>query len=151
MRAYLFSALFLSVLTGAPLLADQVFKSVDDEGNITYSATPLQDAAQVQAIELVPGPSEQQMQDAKARAERIQQNVDEMTERRKQREEGLRERREQARKEARQETARTEGPDDRYYGYRRGYPLYPGPILPRPPGLEPPVAVPLPTPPGGAL
>ena len=151
MRVFVFYTFVLSILISPPLFADQIYKSVDKEGNVTYSMTPLQDAAQVQPVDLPPGPSEQQVQEAKERADQTQQSVEEMSEQRRQRDQEVRDRREQARQEAKEETARTEEPDDRYYGYRRGYPIYPRPNLPHPPVPGPPAAVPLPAAPGGSL
>jgi len=47
-----------------------VYKSVDEAGNVTYSAEPPSDADKVKQMELDPGPSEAQQVEAEDRARR---------------------------------------------------------------------------------
>lgn len=55
-------------LTFAPLgIADTVYKSVDAEGNVTYSTTPPVDATQTESVPIAPGPTAEQRAAAEAR------------------------------------------------------------------------------------
>jgi len=144
MRAFFrffFSLLFLGC---AHALAGEVYKSVDAAGNVTYSTTPPADAVEVQAVDLPPGPSEQQVQEAVERAGQTRQAADKMTEQRRQKEQAYRERREQAGQENVQSQAPADTSGDSYYGAGWGYPYYPRPIRPHPPKPRPPIEPPPP-------
>jgi hypothetical protein len=63
------AALALALAGLAPALAEPIYKSVDAQGNVTYSSIPPADAAgnRVEQIEIRSGPSESQLEDAHAR------------------------------------------------------------------------------------
>ncbi len=54
------------------VLADAVYKSVDKEGNITYSSSPTDNHQQADKVDILPPPSEEA---ANAAQERHQQNL----------------------------------------------------------------------------
>ncbi len=55
----------LCVLVSAPLAAEPIYKSVDEAGNITYSAKPESGSVQTQSVPVPPPPSKEQQQEAK--------------------------------------------------------------------------------------
>jgi len=141
-------------------LSDTVYKSVDKDGNVTYSTNPMEDAVSVESVDIEdpaatgdkgPGDAEDRIQQMHDIAEELQEN-------RKQRELERQQAAEQARKEqeaAEQQRLREEllqQNQDRYpYYYPYPYPPYHPPHppqKPRPPmrPIEPPPTRPLPTP-----
>lgn len=61
-----------------PLLATgQVYRSVDDQGRVTYSQVPPANAAEVEPLDVLPGPSEAARQAAEQRASQLIQESQE--------------------------------------------------------------------------
>ncbi len=59
----------------APALA-QVYRSVDEAGNVTFSDAPPADAVEVTPVEIEPGPSAEALQAAQERAEVARQQLE---------------------------------------------------------------------------
>ena len=102
----LLSVTLLTLLTGLQQSgsAQQVFRSVDSQGNISYSDAPPADASQTQTIDLPPGPTEEQVEQAQQRTRELKESVDQLTSEREAREKVQAEkRREQQERERAQE------------------------------------------------
>ena len=105
--------------------AETVYRSVDAEGNVTFSSQPLQDAKEVEQVEIAPGPSEESQKEAMQRQQRL---IDLAAGARKEREEKEEARRskvedaEQSVKDAEQalKDAKVITPDDRRGGAGSG-------------------------------
>jgi len=146
----------LLTLSALPISANaqQVYRSVDPQGNIIYSDAPPADAAQTQSIDLPPGPTEEQVKQAQQRTREIQESADKMAGEREAREKIAADKRreEQEHKRAADQDARLarleamERNRD-YWDYGSYYPRYPHrPIIEHPiehphtkpsPGLPP--------------
>ena len=72
-RLFVLSAVLLLPLPG--LAEDTVYKSIDDSGNVTYSAEPPKDAATSESVQIPPGPPEQATKEALERARDMQQEA----------------------------------------------------------------------------
>ena len=121
--------------------AQQVYRSVDPQGNIIYSDNPPADAAQIQNVELPPGPTEEQVEQAQQRGRAIQESADKMASEREAREKIAAEKRreEQQRQLAAEQEARIARLEamqrnQDYWDYGVYYPRYP-----RPPIIEHPI------------
>ena len=153
-------ALLLTVLAISPLAGSQTpIKSVDEQGNVTYSDQPVSDAVKTEVVPVQPGPSEEEVKAAKERLEKTEEMADEARK--------AREAREKEREEARKAAEATK-PDvviikeesggyyPEYYNpplitpgrptkpIHRPNPSKPNPEHPayRPPGTRPPMARP---------
>ena len=73
--------------------AQEVYKSIDAEGNVIYSDAPPANAAATKEVELPPGPSKEEIADAQRRGQEFQASVDKMVEERKKKEAALAEKR----------------------------------------------------------
>lgn len=134
--------------------ADEIYKVVDEDGNVSYSTEPPESSQAMEVMQAMPDPSEADVEAARRRQEKIEQDFDKLDEARA----------EQERLEAQQRANTTTtvvqtntilGAAPWYhhpYGYWRGARLAPGaPTAPgyrpphhRPPGHRPrpPIAVP---------
>ena len=56
-------------------VGQQVFKSIDESGNVTYSSTPPQNAVKAKPVEIEPGPTEERVRAAQQRAEEMKQQA----------------------------------------------------------------------------
>jgi hypothetical protein len=116
------------LLVAANAAAQQaVYKSIDANGNVTYSSTPPPDAARAEAVELTPPLAPTEIEAAQQRAQALQELGDQASREREERSAQLAEARQAAREEAaRQKSAEPppEAPD--YGGYGWGFPAYPG-------------------------
>ena len=126
--------------------ADKIYKIVDENGQVTYSSTPPDDAStdiETSTIDVAPPPSDQRVEAAQQRHERNINAAEQMDENRKARNEMISEenRLKRERQQAMQKSqAEESSKEDGHYGYphiRRPYPY--DPVRPRPP-----IAVPLP-------
>jgi len=141
--------------------AQAVYKSVDAKGNVIYSDAPPANAAATSEVELPPGPSKEEIADARKRGREFQASVDKMVEERKKKEAALAEKRRQQEerrrdRELEERLARLEELEQRQsyrdwgaYHYRPYPPIWgekPGyPDRPNRPGIpEHPIANPLP-------
>jgi len=131
--------LFFLFINPSILVADTIYKSVDDKGNITYSTTPPQDNATSTEVEIAPPPSEEQIRAAQQRHDRNKEAAEILDENRKKREEQIAEenrlKREQQ-KQLQQKKQAEKNNENQNYGYP--YPRR----LPARPIINPPVAVP---------
>jgi len=125
--------------------ADQIYKIVDENGNVTYSSVPPDNSDEIKdtsTIDIAPAPSEERKQAAQQRYERNINAAEQMDENRAKRNEMIaeenrlkRERQKQAAEQLKQQEPDSE---EEHYGY-------PYLARPRPPiRPRPPVAVPLP-------
>lgn len=73
-----FSLMILAALSAAPAVADTVYKSVDDQGNVTYSAEPpkASEAKRVEEIRVGDGPSEEEQAEALQRMREMELTVE---------------------------------------------------------------------------
>lgn len=71
----------LPLLLGAcgAALAYNIYKSVDAQGNVTYSSSPPADANMVERVKLAPGPSQKSVAAAKEREKQIVAAGDDMS------------------------------------------------------------------------
>ena len=137
----------LSVVLWLPLAAfaqDAIYKSVDKEGHVTYSAQPPPGAAKVEDVQLPPGPSEEAVQESLERAKSIGEaadaRYDATMEQRRQEAEARKKAQEQAaaaEQQRRIEESLQEQESEPYYsdfwpGWRRPIPPHP-PYPPHPP------------------
>lgn len=78
---------WLMVAFAAPLsAAEPVYKSVDSEGRVTYSSTPLEDAVEVEDIVIFPAPGEERVRETEERLGETREIAKQLEEARKQRE-----------------------------------------------------------------
>lgn len=66
----------LGLCVAGPLLAQTVYKSVDEQGNVTYSAEPPKQSEAVERVKLPPGPTPAERSAAEQRAKEIDQAAD---------------------------------------------------------------------------
>ena len=104
-----------------------VYKSIDANGNVTYSSTPPPDAARAEAVELTPPPAPSEIEAAQQRAQALQELGDQASREREERSAQLAESRQAAREEAaRQQSAEPPPGAADYRGYGWAFPAYPG-------------------------
>ncbi|MCU7905832.1 MAG: DUF4124 domain-containing protein [Candidatus Thiodiazotropha sp. (ex Epidulcina cf. delphinae)] len=91
----------LAVLAVLPLLvqAGEVYRSVDAEGNVTYTDKPSSDDSAAERIELPPGPSRESIRDSVERNSAIRKAMEEAREKRLEQQASREERMAKARKE----------------------------------------------------
>jgi len=106
------ACMLLLVMLAGTAAADKIYRSVDAQGNVTFSSTPPADASAVDEVRVQPGPSEEEQREARERLRRQEATASEMGEARTDRV------RQQtgAGPDATGETKR-EVTEDRYYGY----------------------------------
>jgi hypothetical protein len=134
--------LLLAVLAWQTARATPIYKWVDSAGRVTYSSTPPTHARKVEKMNLAPGPSTAEVQQAEQRAKQTEARASELEKQR--REQEAREAEEARRREA-QRPARTiviEQPvyvPQPYYYLPRAKPHPPHrPVKPPPPPGAPP-------------
>ncbi|MDT8283378.1 MAG: DUF4124 domain-containing protein [Gammaproteobacteria bacterium] len=153
--------LFYMLLCSTAAYAETVYKSVDENGNVSYSATPPPNSEQTKKIDIQPPPSEEDIKSAQQRHQRIQETAGILDEDRKKRnemtaEEKRLEQEKQKQLQLQQQAEKNNNNQD--YGYPYYYPWryparyprhYPGgnrpgsrPITPEP--FQPPRPVQLP-------
>ena len=129
--------LILSCITlaiSADLMARELYKSVDEEGNVTYSYHPPSDAVTSEEINVAPPPPESEVEAAEKRASEIGEEADKTQAQR----EAIAKEREAQRKSAVE--SEPEITEEKIEG--RGYPaVYDRPPLrPMPPIARPPAS-----------
>lgn len=70
MRAH--ACLIISLLLVGADASAQVYRSVDEQGNVTYSNEPPADAREVEPVEIKPGPSKAQQREAERRTRELE-------------------------------------------------------------------------------
>ncbi len=78
------------------LSAGEVFRSVDEEGNVTYTDTPPENGAKTQRVEIEEGPSQESIRHTLERNEAIRKAMEEARDKRLEKEASHRERLEKA-------------------------------------------------------
>ena len=70
--------LLSGLLAAAPAAAETVFRHVDEQGNVSFSATPPPPgtALEVEAIEIAPGPTPEQREAAEQRARDLMEETE---------------------------------------------------------------------------
>ena len=137
-----------------PIAAQQIYKWVDDNGNVHYSDHPDPDV-QAEQIFIKPSPDSRSNQDSDEAIKRLQATSNELEASRQQREtarakeqEKIRKEREQSAKQEK-ETDKRESQRDRWYygGFPQRPPTRPPVKPPNKPPVKPrpPIAVPLPS------
>jgi hypothetical protein len=128
----LLSSSLLVLAASAPgLTMAQVYRSVDEAGNVIYSDKPPPDAVESTPVEIQPGPTEAQVQEAQERVDADRQRLD--AQRAAREAEEVRRREERARRAeaaaaAQPRPGSSEDPDARAWWRHRGT---------RPPPLQP--------------
>ena len=113
------------------VVAQPLYKSVNEQGEVTFSDSPLPNAVDVQEIQVQPGPSATQQRDSAERLKRIESQANDLG--------AANADRAQQRKEAQQQAQQQANEDEvqPITGYNDGY-NYPGRPL-YPPVTRPPV------------
>jgi len=121
---------FITVcLTSSSVIAEPVYKSVNEKGEVTFSDSPPPAAVDVQQIQVQPAPTESQVQEGQAREKRINKQANEMGAASAQRQQ---ERQQEVKQEAPVEEVQpvesynTGYPDNRRPGVVPGRPVAPG-------------------------
>lgn len=92
-RATMLAVLALAAM---PAATEEVYKSIDASGAVTYGDRPLEDAIATEALPVEPGPSEQEVESARARAEQAIQQADELAQARAEKQQAREQRSQQA-------------------------------------------------------
>lgn len=66
----------------SPLVADEIYRSVDAEGNVTYTDTPMEGDKSAVRVELPPGPSPASIKESEQRHQEIRRAADQAQQRR---------------------------------------------------------------------
>ena len=130
-------SLLALVLVYCSAFGEEIYKIVDEQGNVSYSSEPPQTGQATEVIQAVPAPSEADVEDAVQRQQKIEDDFDKLDQARA----------DQAEREAQQRANNTTvvqtntviGTGRRYYPhgrYRRGAAVAPG--APTAPGYRPP-------------
>jgi len=77
MRSLKLNLMILLLLTPWLVSAEEVYRSVNERGQVTFTDTPPPDQP-VEVIELQPGPSERSVQEAQAREEALRKQLESM-------------------------------------------------------------------------
>ena len=128
------------------VLADPV-KSVDEHGNVTYSDKPVQGAAAVSKVPIVPGPSEAEVDAAEQQADKAIKAAKKIHQENKAAQE--KKKAEQAKSESEDASDSEQSSSSYPYYYRNRVRPHPPVHKPRPPGHKPRPPVNLPTPRAG--
>ena len=135
-----YSSVILLFFTSC-VVAQPLYKSVNEQGEVTFSDSPLPNAVEVEEIEVQAGPSEAQQRESAERLKRIESQANDLG--------SANADRAQQRKDAQQQ-AQQQAKDNEVQpikGYNDGY-NYPSREL-YPPGIRPPVRPEHPINPGG--
>jgi hypothetical protein len=73
------SFFILCSFAAASVSAETLYKSVNDKGEITFSDSPPENAAQVEEIQVHPAPTEQQMRESMQREKMIEAQANELS------------------------------------------------------------------------
>ncbi|MBE9568465.1 MAG: DUF4124 domain-containing protein [Proteobacteria bacterium] len=131
--------------------ADAVYKSIDENGNVTYSETPIENPRDVSRIKIAPPPTEEHINAAKERHESTKKAAEIIDDTRKLRDEQeakeYRIRQERRQQLQQQQQAEDMNRNDQYgyYPYDRlggGIIINPGRPIVGPPVILPPIARP---------
>lgn len=112
----------LALLAGTAA-AEQIYRSVDAEGNVTFSSTPPPDAAAVEEVSVQPGPSAEAQREARERMQRQEATASEIGESRADRIQQQKETSPAAAGEVVREV-----PQDQYYGNNYRKPVQERPV-----------------------
>ena len=132
---YLLTSILVYLSVGA-VYAGSLYKSVNDQGEVTFSDSPPESAEEIETIEIQPGPTEAQRRESAERARQIESLANDLGESNTQRERQRIEAQQQAKENEVQPV--TEYNDGHAYPNR---PIYP-------PVIRPPVHPELPILPG---
>jgi len=102
----------LLLLLSGTVAAEQIYRSVDADGNVTFSGSPPANAAAVEEVSVRPGPSPEAQREARERIERQQATASEIGEARVDRT-----RQQPAASPAASDAVVREVPVDQYHGY----------------------------------
>ena len=137
--------IFLFTVSLAALNAETIYKSVDENGKVTYSTTPPEESETATQVDIAPPPSEERIKAAQQQHERNMEAAGVLDENRKKRDELTAEenrlKREKQKQLQLQKQAEKNNENDNY----DGYPYYPPRYRPRPPGkpiIVPPMNLP---------
>ena len=124
-RVLLVTAVLLGI-NSTTVSAQAVYKSINARGETVYSSVPLSSAAQVEEVELAPGPTPEEVRQAREAGERITRSAEDMQAERLSRERAATQRRQEAEAAAAKEKQARAAAEQikrnetmvEYYGYR---------------------------------
>lgn len=126
----------MGLMFSSAILGQSPIKSVDEQGNVTYSDRPLPGAVKSETVPVDPAPSEEEVQAARERLEKTEKMAEEARRAREEKQKKLEEER-KAREAAKPEVVIIqEGSGGGYYPEYVNPPLIP-PDRPRPPLQKP--------------
>ena len=130
--------LAMLILASAPqaFASEAIYKSVDAQGNVTFSSKPPAGAEAVERIEIPEAPSAEDTAAADERAKNIIEEADRLSAERQDKEKALAEKRKQAAEEEERRRKETESAEQEAQQGSREYWYYypPPPVRPHPPG-----------------
>ena len=132
------AVIFLLFLHPATLVADTIYKSISEGGNVTYSTTPPPNSERSTSIDITPPPSEEDIKTAQDRQERNKKAAETLDKNRKKRNEITAEEnrlKRENQKQLQQQQQAEKNNDNQNYGYPYYRQRHPGAI--RPPAHRP--------------
>ncbi|MDB4575687.1 DUF4124 domain-containing protein [bacterium] len=133
--------IFLFTVSLAPLNAETIYKSVDKNGNVTYSTTPPEESQTATQVDIAPPPSEERIKAAQQRHERNMEAAGVLDENRKKRDELTAEENRLKREKQKQLQLQKQAEENNANDDYDGYPFYRR-RLPQRPIIVPPVNLP---------
>ncbi len=87
MRGLALKLFLVAVLLPLLVMADEVYRTVDETGQVIFTDTPPPGGNPVQTIELLPGPTDRSLQESEQRNKALRSRLETMQKERKQKEE----------------------------------------------------------------
>jgi hypothetical protein len=78
-RWSLCSGLILNIVVSSPSFAEEIFKVVDDDGNVSYSTEKPEYSQTAKIIETLPAPTEEDVQAAQNRLQKIEERDEKLS------------------------------------------------------------------------
>jgi len=141
--------LTLFMMLSSAIFAENIYKSVDANGRVTYSSTPPENSQDVTTVDILPPPSQEQIEEAQQRHERNLKAAELFDANRKTRGEITAEENRIKREKQKQSEKKTQQEEPERTTVYPYWPRYPGMIAPpvtqpphrpitRPPYMQPP-------------
>lgn len=140
---------FFAATSGATALGQTIYRSVDDQGQVTFSDRPPSTAVEIAPVEVLPGPDAARVQAARERQEKVKAAADELAGDRARREQRLADQGRGAQIQAPSEPLVVEERSSSYPYHNRPNQNKPGQGRPGGTPGRPPAIKPRPTPYGG--
>ena len=125
-QAWLVLSAAILMLSGGTAFGQAVYKSINAQGQTVYSSEPPPRARDIEQVELPPGPTQEEVKEAREAGERISQSANQMQRERVAKEQRATSERQQAEAEAAEQAREQQVIDQlkkdetlrEYYGYR---------------------------------